>query len=107
MHAFGVGTHPDQSGTYIDGASATWALLTDPNSTFSPAAVGLISATNFGPSVTSSSSGVRTGLLKLDGDQQLNAVPEPSALAAWSLVVAGMYYQGRRVARRRAATARA
>ena len=37
MHAFGVATHADPTGTYIDSATATWGLLTDPQSTFSPA----------------------------------------------------------------------
>ena len=39
MHAFGVSNHPDQTGTYIDAASATWDLLTNPNTTFSSGAV--------------------------------------------------------------------
>jgi hypothetical protein len=39
MHAFGVAVHHDQTGTYLDTATATWSLLTNPNTTFSPAAV--------------------------------------------------------------------
>ena len=39
MHAFGVAVHHDQTGTYLDSATATWSLLIDPNTTFSPAAV--------------------------------------------------------------------
>ena len=43
MHALGVANHPDTTGNYIDAASATWQLLTDPNAKFSPEAVQLMS----------------------------------------------------------------
>ena len=39
LHAWGVGDHPDTSGAYLDSATASWSLLTDPNATFSPAAI--------------------------------------------------------------------
>ncbi len=96
MHAFGVAIHADQTGSYLDAASATWNLLTDPTSTFSPAAIKLITATNFGPSVTSSATGQITGLMQIDGDQEILAVPEPSTLAAWSFVALGAFVFRRR-----------
>jgi hypothetical protein len=38
MHSFGVATHHDQTGKYLDAASANWDMLTSPNTTFSPEA---------------------------------------------------------------------
>ena len=95
MHAFGVAIHPDQTGTYVDAATATWSVLTDPNSTFSPAAASLIQATNFGAANASGALGTE---LMVDGDQEILAapVPEPAAVAAWSLVVAVACLRARR-----------
>lgn len=92
MHAFGVGIHPDTTGNYIDAATATWNLLTSADTTFSPAARDLIAKTNFG--AFSSSAGVGNETLSLpfqpDGEQEVLAtVPEPSTVAAWSVVLAG------------------
>jgi hypothetical protein len=102
MHAFGVGIHPDQTGGYLDAASATWNLLTDPNARFSPDAVKLIGATNFGPSVSSAGTIGATGL-QVDGGQEIMTVPEPTTLAVWSIVAVGGLCFGRRTARARAA----
>lgn len=44
MHAFGVSTHHDQTGKYLDAASATWGMLTSPNTTFGPEATADILA---------------------------------------------------------------
>ena len=107
MHAFGIGIHPDQTGQYIDAATATWGLLTDPNATFSPAAASLIISTNYGstplpggPSGTGSAETLRG---QVDGDQEILAVPEPTTVAGWSLVVAGLFYRRSRSTRRNAA----
>jgi hypothetical protein len=94
MHAFGVATHADQTGTYIDAAAATPALLTSPNSTFSPGAVALINQTAYGHSAQSGT----TGAQLVDGDQEvLQTVPEPASVVAWSLVtgVAAVRYARR------------
>lgn len=90
MHAFGVGIHPDQTGTYVDAATATWNLLSNPNTTFSPAAVTLIEATNFGSATSAVMSS--TGAQGIDGAQQIIAapVPEPATLAVWTLVFGGL-----------------
>ena len=48
MHALGVAAHPDQTGQYLDSATATWQMLTDPNTKFSPQAVQLMLAANAG-----------------------------------------------------------
>ena len=98
MHAFGVAIHSDTTGKFIDAASATWNLLTDPNASFSPSSVSLISATNFGPSMTSAVLSRQGELLRIDGDQEVMAVPEPTTLVAWTAVLAGLLFRRRRMA---------
>lgn len=94
MHAFGVDVHHDQTGTYLDAATASWSLLTDPNTTFSPAAVQDILSHNFGRGATSSG----TGAELIDGDQQIAAapVPEPSTIVGWLAAGAGAWAIRRR-----------
>lgn len=89
MHAFGIGYHPDDTGKYIDAGTATWSVLTDPSSTFSPAAATAIRATNFGNYATTTGA---TGAQKLDGDQEILSapVPEPSTIAIWSVALIGV-----------------
>jgi hypothetical protein len=38
MHAFGVSVHHDQTGQYLDAATANWSMLTSPSTKFSPEA---------------------------------------------------------------------
>jgi hypothetical protein len=100
MHAFGVAVHVDQTGNYIDAAVATPSLLTSPDSTFSPGAVTLITQTAYGQSPSLGSAGTQL----IDGDQEvLQAVPEPSAVLAWSLVLGVAAVRQGRVRLRRAA----
>ena len=47
MHAFGIAGHPDQSGAYLDAATANWSTLTNAQTTFSPQAIQMLSAQNF------------------------------------------------------------
>jgi hypothetical protein len=92
MHAFGVAVHHDQTGTFLDAGSANWALLTSPNTMFSPAAVADINAHLNG---TASQSG--TGAEQIDGDQMLvQPVPEPATIALWGLGAAAVAYLSRR-----------
>jgi hypothetical protein len=103
MHAFGVAVHHDQTGTYLDAATANWPLLINPSATLSPAAVADIVAHNVGRNVSSLS--VAGGEL-LDGDQEILApIPEPSTIALWGLAAtAGLLVgQRSRAIRRRAA----
>jgi hypothetical protein len=90
MHAFGIGYHPDQTGKYIDAASASWPQLTSPNTMFSPLATQVISATGLGAKVGTSSSA--PGQERVDGDQEILAapVPEPSTIALWTFALAGV-----------------
>lgn len=118
MHAFGIGSHPDQTGNYIDAGTANWNLLTNPNTTFSPSAVALLQnvdasgadAGTIGAEMLKSGTFAAqcgcTGCqaaqgLSLDGDQTLTApVPEPSTVAVWvALGLGGVLIQRRRSAR--------
>jgi hypothetical protein len=101
MHAFDVAVHHDQTGTYLDAATASWSVLTNPSSVLSPAAVADIEAHNIGRNGSTSS--VVGGEL-LDGDQEILApVPEPATIAIWGLVATGglVLRQGRWGLRRR------
>jgi hypothetical protein len=92
MHAFGVAVHHDQTGTFLDAGSASWAILSSPNTVFSPAAVADINAHLDG---TASSSG--TGAEQIDGGQMLTQpVPEPATIALWGLGAAAAAYLSRR-----------
>ncbi|MDR3623227.1 MAG: hypothetical protein P4L85_27990 [Paludisphaera borealis] len=120
MHALGVGTHPDTTGTYLDSAVATWSMLTDPNTKFSPAAVALMQSANNGAGMGS----LGSELMKLahhpanchcqfcqmmhglgiDGAQILAAaVPEPSTIAVWIASGLGAGFMVRRRVARKAA----
>ncbi|QEH33712.1 hypothetical protein OJF2_22180 [Aquisphaera giovannonii] len=131
MHAVGVGTHPDTTGTFLDTATATWSMLTDPNAKFSPQAVQMMLAANGG---TMSGYSLGAELLKLashpanchchfcqamramgldsslivkglgiDGEQMLEQpVPEPATVLTWSLAGIGGLAFARRKARRAA-----
>jgi hypothetical protein len=95
MHALGVGTHPDTTGTYLDAATANWSMLIDPNAKFSPDAVQLIQAAMSGSD--SSSGGI-------EGAQLLEApVPEPATIAIWTISALGGIIMVRRKSARRAA----
>lgn len=87
MHAFGVAVHHDQTGTYLDAATASWPLLTDPNTVFSPAAVQDILSHNYGRNSATGSLGAEL----IDGDQTIlaQAVPEPATLALWGTLALG------------------
>jgi hypothetical protein len=89
MHALGVASHPDTTGNYIDAASATWQLLTDPNARFSPEAVQLLSQL-LATGVSSNSLSVPGAQLfhglNVDGAQLLETpVPEPTTIGIWAI----------------------
>ena len=86
MHAFGIGFHPDQTGTYIDSGIASWSLMTNPNSGFSPAAAQLLRSTNLdaiGNNVAA------PGAQVIDGDQVIT--PEPATLVLWTAGLLGAW----------------
>jgi hypothetical protein len=92
MHAFGLSYHPDQTGTYIDAATANWNLLTNPNTTFSPGAVAALtnpSTSDLG--VYSAGSPPSAQVLRPDGDLEIINAPEPTTIAGWAIVLTGAY----------------
>ncbi len=82
MHAFGVAVHHDRTGKFLDAAAATWAVLTNPKSVFSHAAVQDILAHDYGRSLPSGTPRKDT----LDGDSAISAepVPEPATCVLWA-----------------------
>ena len=109
MHAFGVGSHPDQTGQYIDSAVAAPDLLTKDVARLSPEAVQrIISADasfNDGTSAYSQSypDGNPNHCSSCRRAAQVRAaqtVPEPTTVAFWGLAgVAAVAYRRRRPAR--------
>ena len=77
MLAFGVGENYDQTGNYIDARNANWAMMVNPNATFSQAAAQALQA-----ALSSSNSTVTTGV---QDAQVINGqpVPEPTTVACW------------------------
>ncbi|MFO0910748.1 MAG: PEP-CTERM sorting domain-containing protein [Isosphaeraceae bacterium] len=100
MHAFGVGNHPDSTGAFVDAGTASWEMLTDPNSTFSPDAVQAINATQFSRYYGDPA----TRGQMLEGEQEIAApVPEPTTWLMWGLGLTGLAVVRRSRARRLAA----
>jgi hypothetical protein len=105
MHAFGIANHPDQTGTYIDAATANWNTLVNPNTTFSPAAAQALT------SPSTSDLGIYTAppapseqVLKRDGDLEIINAPEPATVVGWVAVLGvGYLYHRRRQSARAAA----
>jgi hypothetical protein len=79
MLAFGVPEVHDQSGQFIDSPVASWSMMTNPNSTFSPGAVSDLLSRNF----------QATGGMALNPSAQLlgpPTVPEPSTVILWAAI---------------------
>jgi hypothetical protein len=99
MHAFGVAVHYDQTGTHIDSAIASTALLTDPNATFSSQATQALLGLNFQNSTFNSLSGLQSNSPRsIDGDQVIDPqpIPEPATLALWVVTVGGLLHNRNR-----------
>jgi hypothetical protein len=117
VHALGVGAHPDETGAYLDAATANWSMLVDPDAKFSPQAVELIRTAMSGSSLGSVVSlglqeltghgSVCDGTCKhrggIEGAQVLEApVPEPATIAVWSLSAVALVAIRRKAGRRAA-----
>jgi hypothetical protein len=78
MLAFGVPENYDTTGTYIDSKLANWAMMVNPNSTFSSAAAQAITQALSAPNQSS---------ISQLGAQEINpsAVPEPTTIAIWGI----------------------
>ena len=122
MHAFGIASHPDQTGTFLDAASASWSVLTNAQTSFSPQATQLLSTENFlngpGKEFTQGSLGVSglelltehhpvtchcpycNSLRALKAAEGLSVdaspVPEPTTVALWGVAVVGLVVARRR-----------
>ena len=77
MLSFGVGENYDQTGNYIDARNANWAMMVNPNSTFSQAAAQALQA--------ALSSSNPTSMTGVQDAQVINGqpVPEPTTVAFW------------------------
>ena len=109
MHAFGIGGHPDTTGAFIDSGTASWDLLSNPNATFSPAAVQQLLAKNFSDAAPSGVLGAQTTAGHPIGcacpfcsGRLLGAqtVPEPATLALWTVLACGVIVVRSRGSRR-------
>jgi len=101
MHAFGVGTHHDQTGTYLDAAITPWSLLMDPNARLSPAAVSDLQTHKWDVNSNGSSTYGAEYAGSLTGAEIASQpVPEPGTVAFWGLAALAMTAK---VRRRRAA----
>lgn len=93
MHSLGVADHPDETGEYLDAGRASWDMMTNPDTKFSPEAIAIMKS--------ATTSGVNVGALGLQliaeaqqvaaesgfmADSSMMApVPEPSTVAIWTL----------------------
>lgn len=95
MHSFGV-DHHDKSGQYLDAPSNTWSLLYDRNTTFGPEATADLAKANF---LSRYDSMALAGLQEAGHDHdamEVQAVPEPTTIALWSLAAIGAISYRRR-----------
>jgi hypothetical protein len=95
MLAYGVPENYDQSGKYVDAKVANWAMMVDPNATFSPAAIQAISQALQNQSNLSST---------YQGAQSVgpfpSAIPEPATWAIWSVAASAICWLQRGRSRR-------
>jgi hypothetical protein len=79
MLAFNVPENYDKTGQFIDARDASWSMITNPDSTFSPAAVTALLSQNF----QATNSSVLYPSAQLLGP---SPVPEPATWAIWTLI---------------------
>jgi hypothetical protein len=99
MLAFNVGENYDQTGNYIDARNANWAMMTDPNATFSSAAAQALKSADFQNSFDQSQQGAQV--------VGAEPVPEPETILIWGLAALALVLHFRfRKARRPVAALR-
>ena len=98
MLAFGVPENFDKTGNFIDSKIADWAMMVNPNSTFSPDASQAVTQ--------ALASQNQAGFTDQLGAQEVNpaAIPEPTTIAIWGLAAMGLIIARRRSWRRLQAT---
>ena len=94
MLALGVPENYDQSGTYIDSKLASWSMMVNSNSTFSPAAAQALNQAIASQDASTSSSQLGAQIISPD-----NSVPEPTTIALWTLAGAALMIARKRRAR--------
>ena len=98
MLAFGVPENFDKTGNFIDSKIADWAMMVNPNSTFSPDASQAVTQ--------ALASQNQAGFTDQLGAQEVNPapIPEPTTIAIWGLAAMGLIIARRRSWRRLQAT---
>jgi hypothetical protein len=95
MLAFGVPENYDTTGNFIDSKVANWAMMVNPNSTFSSAAAqAIIQALG---SQNQAASGSLLGAQEFSPSPA--AIPEPTTVAMWGLAAVALVIARRRRAR--------
>jgi hypothetical protein len=90
MLAFGVPENYDQTGNFIDARNASFAMITNPNSVFSPAAAQALNQALAQP---------QSPAVFSQGAQVVGAaVPEPASVAVWALGGVALFAARRRLA---------
>jgi hypothetical protein len=99
MLAFGVPENFDKSGNFIDSKIADWAMMVNPNSTFSADASQAVTQ-------ALASSQNPAGFTDQLGAQEVNpaAIPEPATIATWGLAAIALAISRRRSWRRSRST---
>ncbi len=96
MHSFGLGAHPDQTGTYLDAGTVAWETLVDPTITFSDEAVEVLEDLIDRERLTSGSGAT---LMAQQLGPNPTPIPEPATIALWSIL--GLAATTRWIRRRR------
>jgi hypothetical protein len=88
MLSFGVPENYDQTGNYVDARNANWAMMVNPDATFSPAASQAINQALQNQGLL----GVTTQQGAQLVDPQPAAVPEPTTWAIWALASTCVFF---------------
>lgn len=89
MLALGVGEDYDTTGNFIDARNASWAMMTDPDATFSGDAARALLASG-------SLLGTETARAAVPQQVAPQPVPEPTGAALWTLLALGAFLMRRR-----------
>ena len=92
MLAFGVGENYDQTGNYVDAKNANWAMMVNPNATFSSAAAQALNQALTSQNANGMSSPTNAQIL----EPLPSPIPEPGTLALWGFGVLALTIGARR-----------